>query len=143
MKNRVMYSDGRMAWVDENGVEVQENKNIRTKQSHPYNYSPIILWNKKQGYLGGHYLDDCEDALVEGSNNSIYTDRMSQWDHTKYNTLYDKYIKDSGWNDAENVEKFLREYNEDPNLELLQVVEYCHAASGYPLWRLDCRTTKK
>lgn len=96
----------------------------KTKYTHPYNYDSFVVW---QG---------------EGkATNSVYTDRLFQWDWDKHNTLCMKHFGNKGqyWGnrDPEKIESFLRDYMDKPKLKLVKNVEYCNVATGYPCWRLD------
>lgn len=111
------------------GVSVDPS--IRTKQSHPYNYGPITLYS---------------NAAVE-PNGTVYTDRLLQWDFSKYNALCERHFGDQGqvWErrSPKQIAAFLRDWYEDPELQLVAVIEYCNQASGYPTWRLDYRATPR
>ncbi len=98
----------------------------RTRLTHPYSYDPFTVWGGKN----------------EKCNNSVYSDRMRQWDYEKYNRIGQALFNtgDMAWfntGNAKKIEQFLREYNGDNTLELTRVVEYCNVSTGYPVWRLD------
>lgn len=99
----------------------------KTKASHPYNYDPIM-----------QFLAD-EHETLEGS--TVYTDRLMQFDYEKANRLMQKHFGDTGhyWDKRapEAIEAFMRDWNDDPELKLIAVIEYCNHATGYPTWRLD------
>ena len=58
--------------VDEHGNSV-----IRTKREYPYSYDGFVTWR------GG----DNKEA-----NDTIYSDRLLQWDYEKQNRLSEKYF---------------------------------------------------
>lgn len=100
---------------------------IRTKLTHPYSYDPIIQWQS-------------EDKELKATN-TVYSDRLFQWDANKYAELTKKHFDDSGSNwvnrDHEKIELFLKEYFDNNELKLVSVIEYCNQATGYPCWRFD------
>jgi hypothetical protein len=110
-----------------------------TKESHPYNYDPFTIWGRPQ-----------PDKRCNGT---VYTDRLDQWDSGKYAQLARKHYRSSS-NDFERpfdshnckghlIEAFLRDWFDDPALQLLRVVEYCSPATGYQTWRLDYASKKE
>jgi hypothetical protein len=127
--------------VDDN-VDVDQDLSMRhdppwTKQSHPYCYDPFTIWGAPR------QNPEC--------NGTVYTDRLDQWDRGKYERLAAKHyrIGDHGERpfDSHNckghlIERFLRDWFDDPELKLLRVVEYCSPATGYQTWRLDYASKK-
>jgi hypothetical protein len=99
----------------------------RTKRSHPYNYDGFVLWR------GG---------ANEEANDTIYSDRLLDWDSAKHDELCQKHFGNRAqrWSDRkpEEIEAFLRDFMDKPNLRLIFVMEYCNQATGYPVWRFDC-----
>src|SRR5262249_1554438 len=104
-----------------------------TRQSHPYCYDPITIWGAPRP------SKEC--------NGTVYTDRLDQWDRDKYARLAKKHYQ-SGDSCYERpfdfpqckghlIERFLRDWFDDPKLRLLRVVEYCSPGTGYQTWRLD------
>jgi hypothetical protein len=110
--------------VDEHGRPVE-----RTKHSHPYSYSGFVL----------HRLGPNSDAT-----DSVYTDRMQQWDWDKADRCHKAHMPGKRWDNAspQQMEAYLRDYMGDPDLRLVLVMEYCNVSSGYPVWRLDYRSGK-
>lgn len=118
--------------VDEHGRPVQ-----RTKESHPYNYD-------------GFVQERCGENRE--ANATVYTDRLLQWDYDKTRALAKKHFKDTGIDDggdywgqrrAKAIEGFLREWNDDPTIRVILVMEYCNVSNGYPpVWRIDYHTSK-
>jgi len=100
------------------------NKVTKTKDKYPYSYDGHVTW---RGMENQH------------NQNTVWTDRLYQWDYEKYNNLCEKYFGNTSqyWNnrEPEKVELFLQDYLEKPNLKLVLIMEYCNASSGYPLWR--------
>jgi len=96
------------------------NSDKKTKYTNPYDYDPITIFHK------------------EDSKTGVYSDRLSQWDHEKYNRLCKKHFGNIGqyWDkrEPEKVEAFLRDYIGKQNLMLCNIVEYCNVATGYPVW---------
>lgn len=103
--------------VGEDGRPVE-----RTKWEFPYSYDPFVIWSN-----GGQ------------ANETVYTDRLSQWDYEKTERLITKHLRGMRWENAppERIENFLREYLNVPTLELVRVMECCNWSNGFPLWRLD------
>ena len=102
----------------------------RTKQSHPYSYDGHVVTRMR----GNAERMEC-----------AYTDRMYGWDHDKMKRLTKKHMEGFRWGNCpgHQVEAFLREWGEDPGLELVAVMEWCNAASGYPTWSLHWIHSKK
>ena len=74
-------------------------------------------------------------------NNSVYSDRLYQWDYKKYNSLCEEIFGESGQSffsrKTEDVEKFLRLYIGNENLVLCRITQYENQSNGYPYWRFD------
>lgn len=99
-----------------------------TKQTHPYCYDPFTIWGEARAH------EEC--------NGTDYTDRLDQWDRSKYERLAAKHYRgqrpfDSHHCKGHLIEAFLRDWHNDPQLRLLRVVEYCHPGTGFPTWQLD------
>lgn len=101
---------------------------IRTPLTHPYNYDAFVLWDN------GH-----------PARNTVYSDRLYQWDADKHNALCEKHFNSRGqyWNkrDPKTIEAFLCDYLGE-NIELCRVSEYCNPSNGYPCWRFDYTEAK-
>lgn len=100
----------------------------KTKFTNPYDYDPILQFSARS-------------KLPE--NGSCYSDRMSQWDYKKYRDLCEKHFKgkngDPGGDYFDrrtpaDIEAFLREYFDKPELTLLRVEEHCNVSNGFPVW---------
>jgi hypothetical protein len=123
----------RFAYVTNNGEfvsgEVDEfNRPVeRSKWDYPYSYS---------GFVQERVLPNSE------ATGTVYTDRLLQWDYKKARDLIAKHWpKDQGdyWSNrsAAEIQNFLRDYLDKPNLQVVLVMEYCNMSSGYPVWRID------
>lgn len=91
---------------------------------NPYSFHPYVTWGDKKDKVTG----------------SVYSDRLYQWDSELHDDLCLKYFGNKGqtWNpidrSPEVIEKFLRDYLNDPELKLVYIEKHCHMASGYPIW---------
>ena len=98
---------------------------FKSKQTHPYNYSDIVTYT---------YSDVEADA-------TLYTDRLKGWGYEKLKELPLKHFRVQGdyWGERtpEEVQSFLRDYCDAPNLLLTKITEQCNPSNGYPLWKLD------
>lgn len=99
----------------------------RTPFSHPYNYEEFVLW-RKAGY-------NPRDVKADGS---CYSDRLLHWDFDRHNELCLKHFGNKGqyWNerDPKLIEAFLRDWNDNQSLCLLEIIQGCNQSSGYPVW---------
>jgi hypothetical protein len=104
-------------------VDLEGKPVKRTKQSHPYNYDEHVVTRMRKN------AKEMECA---------YTDRMFGWGRAKMERLTKKHMEGYRWDNCPGaqVEAFLREWGEDPGLELVAVVEWCNQATGYPTWSL-------
>lgn len=104
--------------------DLEEQREVRTKFTHPYSYDPIVQW------VGSIQ-----------PNNTVYTDRLWQWDHEKHDVLCLKHFGNKEQYLASRtptqIEAFLRDYCNAPTLALARITEHCNQATGYPLWRFD------
>ena len=92
-------------------------------------------------YANGRVMNDGTVVQFDSrkkSNNSVYSDRLYQWDSEKYNTCCQKIWGNEGQSfygrDAESIEKFLRLYFDNQDIVLCKIVRYENVASGYPYW---------
>lgn len=96
----------------------------KTPYTHPYSYDPFVIF-KADG----------------ASNNTIYTDRLRQWDYEKYSELSKKHFGNDGqfWRDRDpqKIESFLQDWLGDEKVKLILIEEHCNVSTGCPLWRLD------
>lgn len=81
------------------------------------------------------------------ANNTIYSDRLLQWDYARYNKLSTKHFGNESqyWygRDADKIEAFLREWCNDNTLILIAVELEMNESNGYPIWRFDFYTQPK
>lgn len=129
----VHYHNGMVWYGSGHGYRDEHGKPIkRTPITHPYSYDGFVTYKVH---------DDTE------ANNTIYTDRLLQWDWDKHNELCKKHFGNEGqyWSERspDKIEAFLRDWCDDPELILVRVMQYCNQATGYPLWRLDFKQTLK
>lgn len=126
-----MNSDfnGMMIYAEGPDGECIDLATVKTKWSHPYSYDPIVQFIKSGSVI---------------ANGTIYTDRLYQWDFSRANELQDKHFgsRSQYWDrfQPKDIEAFLRDWCNDPELELIKIVEYCNVSTGYPTWRLDYNT---
>ena len=115
--------------------DVEGNRITRTKQSHPYSFDEYVSWVKPK-YRGK--TKNMDMVVPEDKTKAVsYSDRLNQWDAEKFQAAFDKHLKPvHGMANARphQFEAFLADYHDDPELELVKVVESCNHASGYPLW---------
>lgn len=116
-----------MDYYDLLSVYVRPMQAVRTKFTHPYSYDPITLFSS-----------------TTKATDSVHTDRMDQWDHTKYQECAAKHLKRVHFDrqTPSDVEAFLRAYMDNDKVVLTGIIEYCNQATGYPTWRLDYTVTK-
>lgn len=111
----VGYSIGR---VNHRGEVV-----TKTKETNPYNYDGFLIWN----------VSPCAEAT-----GSVWTDRLFQWDYQLTTDLIKKHFNTgSQYFDKygpEELQAFLRERLEKPNLVIVFLQEECNQATGYPVW---------
>jgi hypothetical protein len=110
-------------YVDEHGEPIK-----RTPESHPYNHD---------GYIVARFGPNSE------VNDTIYSDRLYQWDSTKHDHLCRKHFEDvaQGWGarDPKKIEAFLRDWTECPDLKLVFIMKYVNVSNGFPVWRFDIK----
>lgn len=98
----------------------------KTKYSHPYTYDPFLIFFN-------------EEAKQEPTD-SIYTDRLLEWDWDKHNHLCQKHFSNQGqyWNDRDpkKIEAFLCDWV-GKKVTLVANIQYVNMSSGFPVWRLD------
>jgi len=99
---------------------------VTDKISNPYGYDPfLIFFNEKAK----------KEAI-----DSIYTDRLLQWDYDKHNLLCEEHFGDKGqlWDkrSPKKIAAFLSGWT-GKKVVLVANIQYVNLSSGYPLWRLD------
>lgn len=83
-------------------------------------------------------------VLDEGKPTAtVYSDRLFQWDHKKYDELCLKHWDNRGQyfdcRTGEEIEAFLRDYIGEQKLILCRIEQHENKSTGYPLWRFDYR----
>lgn len=105
-------------YVGEDGTPTR-----KTKFTNPYDYDPFVIWQSKTK-----------------ADDTVYSDRLWQWDHKKHDELCQKHFGNRGqyWDQrpAHQIQDFLCDYFGE-KVELCRVMEYCNVATGYPCWRFD------
>lgn len=121
MDNRYYDLRGRIGYarpVDIDGKPVE-----KTKSEAPYSYSFHVVHR---------------DGPNENFNSMVYSDRMRQWDFSKYERCCREAFSRKGQNFSiqhpKEVERFLQLYFEDFSIKLIVIMEGCNVSSGYPLW---------
>jgi hypothetical protein len=75
------------------------------------------------------------------STDTVYSDRLMQWDFAKHDELCQKHFGNKGqiWSsrEPEKIEAFLRDYTGNQNIVLCRVEELENKHNGYPYWRFD------
>ena len=106
----------------------------RTPEEHPYSHDPYVVWFKTGDFSKDQGLTCC------------YTDRLYQQDFSRAAELTKKHFGNSSqhWDDRNPilVENFLREWADDPEIELTMIVHHVNFSSGYPLWSLHYTSPK-
>lgn len=104
-------------------VDLEGNPVKYTKQQRPYCYSEHVV-----GRLAANHP----------KMSAIYTDRMWSWDREKTQRLMQKHLSESRWQhpDMFAVQEFMAEWLEDPKVQVIAVMEWCNAATGFPTWSI-------
>jgi hypothetical protein len=87
-------------------LDLEGNPVTKDKFKYPYSYDPYVIFKLSE---------------IDKSSESVYDDRMRMWNGEKYRKLKDKYLGTSdnlSTYSIENLEKFLRDYFDNPNLRL-------------------------
>lgn len=97
------------------------NPNERTPKKNRYSYDPYLIFQKEKEY------ELC-----------VYTDRLVSNDREKFEELSQKYFKTTShsWEgrSPDDIQSFLRDFYDKPELELVGVMAGIHLSSGYPYW---------
>lgn len=87
------------------------------------------------------YSEPCIFDNEQKATDTVYSDRLFQWDHIKHDELCKKYFGNEGqsWSCRKPslIEAFLRDYMNDQNVVLCRIEQHENRATGYPLWRFD------
>lgn len=111
-------------------VDLEGRPVSRTKRSHPYSYD-------------GHVVTRTRANAKEME--CVYTDRLAGWDSGKFRRLCREHLEGYRWDNApgRSVQAFLQDWEEDPGLELVAVMEWCNPSSSYATWSLHFVFSKK
>lgn len=101
------------------GLKMFETR--KTKESHPYNYDPLIIWGRPNSQ----------------TNFEPFSNKIQEIDPTKYKTLLDKHEL-KNWTDSKKTESFFKEFYGANKVTLFTIVEYCDN-NGYPYYRFSIR----
>lgn len=87
-----------------------------------YFNSPVIFQNK------------------ETATDTVYSDRLYQWDYKKHNELCQKHFGNEGqsWSSRKPklIEAFLTDYI-GKKIVLCRIEQHENQSTGYPVWRFD------
>lgn len=119
--------------------DVEGNKIERTKREYPYSFSDYVR------YINGKYRGQTKPfsiKLEEGKQfHTAYSDRMGGWDRDHFDACFKEQLPiGSGGMRHGNpsmIEKFLKAYFRDENLELVKIVDCCNHSSGFEIFRFD------
>jgi len=121
-----MNDDGSFMFV--NGVDEHDQPVKRCKNKYPYSYDGFVLWR---------------GLPQKEMNHTLYSDRLKQHHHEKWDELCKKHFGNSGdYFDNRTptaIEAFIRELLDKPNYQLGLIMEYCNVSNGYPVWRFDIK----
>lgn len=103
--------------------DLEGNPIERTKDEYPYSYDAFVTYKSNYDKTNKY--------------NTVYSDRLYQWDYEKYNNYCMEIWGDRGqyfYNRTHgDIEKFLGLYF-DKEIVLNVIMEGCNVASGYPYW---------
>lgn len=112
-------------YIDQYGKPVD-----RTPITHPYQYNSFIVYRNGENDEVDH---------------TIYSDHLYKFSHGEdsyehYNRMTMKHFRDVSqqWHlsdrSPDEIEEFLKDYFNKPNLKLVYMMQGCHQMSGYPIW---------
>ena len=117
--------------VFSDGIDEHNNPVKKTRSEYPYSYDGFVTWR-------------CGENSE--AKETAYSDRLLQQDHAKCRVMMQKHFGKTSdyWSDyePEQIEGFLREWCNAPNLKLIFIMEYCNVSNGYPYWRFDFNPNK-
>lgn len=127
---QVIQEDGSIAFVV-GAVNYKGEIVTRTKAEHPYSYDGFLLWN----------TSPCSEIT-----GCVWSDRLFQWDYQLTTDLIKKLFgTQSQYFDKyspEQLQEFLRQRLNKPNLEIVFLQEECNRATGYPVWLMGYKEPK-
>jgi hypothetical protein len=106
-------------YIDMNGNPVKKDK-----FKCPYSYDEFVLYDNR--------TKECSE-----NTQTVYSDRLMQWDYDKFNRCCMNVWENQGQyfdnRQPKDIEKFLSLYlGKDINLTLM--LEGCNVSNGYPYW---------
>lgn len=94
----------------------------RTPFTHPYSYDEYVKW------MGDYHKD---------KSHAVYSDRLFQWDHKKYNQCCEEVFGNHGQyfdnREPSEVNQFLNLYF-GKEVKLTAILQGCNVSSGFPYW---------
>lgn len=103
-------------------LDLDGNPVERIKEEYPYSYDTYVVWKKD---------------YKQGAGNTVYSDRLWQWNYQKYNDCCQRV-----WGDQaqvfydrvpEDIQKFLSLYF-NKEVKLTVIMQGCNVSNGYPYW---------
>ena len=121
-ENIIYSSDGMFYWDGESRYKDWDEKPVeRTPDKYRYSYDAYVQYKAADTY-----------------QHAVYSDRLWQWDNKKYDELCKKHFGNQGqyWSSrgVEQIQAFLRDYNDNQELVLVGIMEGCNASDGFPYW---------
>ena len=102
-------------------VDLEGNIVKKTPITNPYNFDDYVEWK-------GNYRH---------SDSAVYSDRLYQWDTSKYKSCYEHVFKNNGQGfgskNISDISKFLSMYFEK-EIELTAIMRGCNCVSEFPYW---------
>ncbi len=99
----------------------------RTRLEYPYSYDPILQFKSGEAWNGSVYTDHF--TMWYGY------DRVRQLQEKHFGTTSDYYNRFP----VKQVQEFLRELMDIPELKVVRIEEHCNQSSGYPCWFIAFR----
>ena len=129
MNNRIYTSDGLCFFEGESRYKDWDGNPVkRTRDEYRYSYDAYVVSKKADKY-----------------EHAVYSDRLYQWDSKKHDKFCEKHFGNQGqyWDGRgfKQIEAFLRDYYNKPELELVGIMTGCNVSSGYPYWvfKYNCK----
>lgn len=111
-------------------VDLDGNPVKRTKEDYRYSYDFFVVW--RQDYN-------------QNTSDTVYSDRLWQWDSKKYNTCCMEVWGNKGQSfhgrKPKEIESFLNKYF-GRKVKLTAIMEGCNVSNGYPIWSFHFETTE-
>jgi len=104
-------------------VDLYGNPVSRNRLEYRYSYEPYVT----------HRMGNNDQITY-----SAYSDRLMQWDMTKFNKCCREVWNNEGQyfdnRTPMSIERFLQLYYDAPKLKLIVIMEGCNVSNGYPYW---------